>query len=166
MSVEKDKLFEERLRTARPLSPHPRLKERIDASISQIDRKRAYARWRVITGWAGLATAAAALITFGLLLFNGRIAIEGGFPDSQSVDQPPLTVNQEAGKDEFQPVLAENNLKERIDEGIVFLDNGLTARRYRYEFIDRVVWRNPSDGAIVEMEIPREEYVLIPVQTF
>ena len=68
--------------------------------------------------------------------------------------------------DTFRPILAENNLKSRVDEGIVFLRNGLTARRYRYEFVDRVVWKNPSDGAIMEMEIPRDEVVLIPVQTF
>jgi len=84
-------------------------------------------------------------------------------------DPGPLVVNGSGARvdeSDFKPVLAQNNLRDRVDEGIVFLKNGVTARKYRYEFVDKVVWRNPSDGAVIEMEVPRDEVVLIPVQTF
>lgn len=168
MSLEKDKQFEEQLRGARPVPPRAQLRERIERSLTKEERKRNLARLKIFTGWGGLAAAAAALITFGILLFNGRLGLEPDSRNLEEADVSPLTVDTtaEADPDAFRPVLAENNLKGRIDEGIVFLDNGLTARRYRYEFVDRVVWRNPADGAVVEMEIPRDEVVLIPVQTF
>ncbi|MEX0325765.1 MAG: hypothetical protein AB3N33_06725 [Puniceicoccaceae bacterium] len=168
MSLEKDKQFEKQLRESRPVVPSPALRDRIGEAIAAKERKQNLARWRIISGWGGLAVAAAALITFGILLFNGRLEVAMQSQQSQEEVSPPLTVSNmpQENPDAFKPVLAENNLKGRIDEGIVFLDNGLTARRYRYEFVDRVVWRNPADGAVVEMEIPRDEVVLIPVQTF
>jgi hypothetical protein len=168
MSLEKDKQFEEQLRSIRPLKPTAEVRAAIESQLTRAGRKKQLARWRILTGWGGLATAAAALIVFGLTLFNGRLDLRQQPADLQQVEEPPLVVGvtPEEAADAFKPVLAENNLTGRVDEGIVFLKNGLTARRYRYEFVDRVVWRNPSDGAVVEMEIPRDEVVLIPVQTF
>lgn len=168
MSLEKDKQFEKQLRESRPMAASAELRDRVGQAIAARERKQNLARWRVISGWGGLAVAAAALITFGILLFNGRLEVATQSQPEAEDASPPLTVSNtpSADPDAFEPVLAENNLKGRIDEGIVFLDNGLTARRYRYEFVDRVVWRNPADGAVVEMEIPRDEVVLIPVRTF
>lgn len=169
MSLEENRKFEERLRSIRPSKVDPRMKNRIAAALAKRQRARRLARLRSGIGWAGMAIAASLLITFGFLLFNGRLSIspiseeqtaESAGPDLDS------TMPDRSGDDAFKPVFAENNLTNRIDEGIVFLRNGLTARRYRYEFIDRVVWENPSNGAVVEMEIPRDEVILVPVQTF
>jgi hypothetical protein len=168
MNLEKDKIMEERLRACRPVQPRASLQKGIEHSLGNLERRKRITRWRVISGWGALAAAAAALVIFGLMLFNGRLGMGQNQPVEETVSEPPLVVGEtpEESPDAFKPVLAENNLTGRVDEGIVFLKNGLTARRYRYEFIDRVVWKNPSDGAVVEMEIPRDEYVLIPVQTF
>ena len=168
MSMEKDRQFEEQLRSIQPAAPSMELGDRIGSAIASVERRKRMAQWRMAGAWGGLAAAAAALITFGILLFNGRLEIATSSQGAEESALPTLALEDSpaAQPDAFRPVLAENNLKGRIDEGIVFLDNGLTARRYRYEFIDRVVWRNPSDGAVVEMEIPRDEVVLIPVQTF
>ena len=168
MSLEQDKQFEEHLRKYRPTRPGADLQKRIGSAIAASERKRSFARWRVLSGWGGLAAAAAALVVFGIMLFNGRLSVAPMPHGNAEIDSPPLAVQESTGDDgeAFAPVLAENNLKGRIDEGIVFLDNGLTARRYRYEFVDRVIWRNPTDGAVIEMEIPRDEVFLTPVQTF
>lgn len=168
MSLDKDREFAEQLRAMRPAEPSPALEKRISESISAARRKTAYTRWRMWAAWGSFATAAAALVVFGLTLFQGGAARQTLPPAGETPAEPPLVVGQTPTEDpeSFEPVLAENNLKGRVDEGIVFLKNGLTARRYRYEFVDRVVWRNPADGAVVEMEIPRDEVVLIPVQTF
>ena len=169
MSLEENRKFEERLRSIRPAQVDPRVKSRIEAGIDKRERDRRLARFRAGIGWAGMAVAASLLITFGFLLFNGRLSISPAFresPESMAVDPNSAQSDTPEEDNAFKPVLAENNLTNRIDEGIVFLRNGLTARRYRYEFIDRVVWENPANGAIVEMEIPRDEVILVPVQTF
>lgn len=166
MSMEKDRQFEQQLRSLNPRRPGFGLEQRIEAGILAEARRRRLARWRTSFTWGGLATAASVLITFGVLLFNGRLALPGPAAEAPAARAVPLDTSAGQPDAGFQPVLAENNLRGRVDEGIVFLRNGLTARRYRYEFIDRVVWRNPDDGAVVEMEIPREEVVLVPVKTF
>lgn len=170
MNLEQNKQFEAQLRKLRPAAVDPHLKTRIEAALKRERRVQGREKFRSVVAWAGLAAAASILITFGFLLFNGRLALG---PDSVAVSgtglaEPESEPVAEGGSDpgEFKPVLAENNLQNRIDEGIVFLRNGLTARRYRYEFVDRVVWQNPVDGATVEMKIPRDEVILVPVQTF
>ena len=170
MSFDKEKSFEEKLRAARPADPPEELEKRLSIAIQKAGRHAKVARLRQLTGWGGMAVAAGLLITFGILLFNGRLDLNGLSSGEALADRTPADVSElQAGagrEDGFTPVFAENNLKSRVDEGIVFLRNGLTARRYRYEFIDRVVWQNPSDGAVVEVEVPRDEVVLVPVQTF
>jgi len=66
----------------------------------------------------------------------------------------------------FRPIRAENALLSRVDDGLVTLEGGMPARRYRYRFLDTITWENPRDGAQVEMAVPREELVLVPVRTF
>lgn len=170
MNLEQNKRFEAQLRKLRPAAVNPRLKIRIETALKRERRVQGREKFRSVVAWAGLAVAASILITFGFLLFNGRLPLG---PDSVAISgtglaEPESEPVAEGVSDtgEFKPVLAENNLQNRIDEGIVFLRNGLTARRYRYEFVDRVVWQNPVDGATVEMKIPRDEVILVPVQTF
>lgn len=166
MSFERDREFEQRLRAAQPVLPRQEIARDIHRAMQQASRRQRMSHWRSLTAWSGLAVAASVIVTFGILLFNGRFSLV----NENQVPDVPVALNVEpgldGGADDFRPVLAENNLKSRIDEGIVFLRNGMTARQYRYEFLDRVVWENPSDGAILELEIPREEVVLVPVQTF
>jgi hypothetical protein len=170
MNLEQNKQFEAQLRTHKPASASQQLKERIETALKRESRAQRREKLRSAFSWVGLAAAASLLITFGVLLFNGRLAF-GPDPAGAAVAGPDAPGPRQAeethaGSGEFKPVLAENNLLNRVDEGIVFLRNGLTARRYRYEFVDRVVWQNPVDGATVEMEVPRDEVVLVPVQTF
>jgi hypothetical protein len=168
MSVEEFKKLEEQLRQLKPRAPRAEVRFRIEGELAKAGRSRKLKRFRTVSAWTGMAAAASILITSGILLFNGRMSLDAPVEEQLLPEEPPLTVGQipDEPVDAFEPVLAENNLKSRVDEGIVFLKNGLTARRYRYEFVDRVVWRNPADGAVVEMEIPRDEVVLIPVRTF
>lgn len=174
MSLEQDKAFEERLRKARPVKPGKGVYQEIDTALTSLQNQKRMSKVFSFAAWGGMGIAATILIVFGVLLFNGRLQTPETAPDAVAMDigEPPADEVEESipepnlGEESFKPVLAENNLKNRIDEGIVFLRNGLTARRYRYEFVDRVVWKNPTNGAVMEMEIPRDEVVLIPVQTF
>lgn len=166
MSLEEDRIFEEQLRQIKPRRLDPGVVQRIAAAINTAERKPVQHNWKAYLGWGGLIAAASVMIVVGLSLFNGVMQV-GQETAAVAIEPQPMNIADNlSGKSSFEPVLAQNNLKDRVDEGIVFLGNGLTARKYRYEFIDRVVWRNPSNGAVVEMEVPRDEVVLIPVQTY
>lgn len=168
MNPDKDRSLEERLSAVKPRPVNPALKDAVRASLRGRERQVRLRKIRSGVGWTVMAAAAMLLITFGFLLFNGRLALLPRETDSdgEAVTAGTGHADPEMERDMFNPVLAENNLQSRTDEGIVFLRNGLTARQYRYEFVDRVVWRNPASGAVVEMEVPREEVILVPVQTF
>lgn len=166
MNLEEDRAFEEQLRQVKPSELGDLVVERIGIAIRESEKRSTRHSWGAFVGWIGMVAAASIMIVVGLSLFNGALE-----PPPESADGTSDAVAVQAQQSEprrgsFEPVLAQNNLKERVDEGIVFLGNGLTARRYRYEFIDRVVWKNPASGAVVEMEVPRDEVVLIPVQTY
>lgn len=166
MSTDPFKQLEERLKALSPYGVPERLEGRIEKALSRARRREHFERWRNRSLWGLFAAAALVMLGLGIALFNGRLASPAGMSEAAVA---PVTVAEEAAVEDkagFRPILAENNLLNRIDEGIVALDNGLTARRFRYEFVDRVVWKNPENGAIVEMEVPRDEVVLVPVRTF
>lgn len=171
MNLNEKDSFEDQLRQFRPAKAGVQLETRIGKALEQAGRSERRRRTISFLTWGSVAVAASVLITLGVLLFNGRLSIapSGSQPspvEPLAAEVEPEPIASEETIDSFKPVLAENNLQNRVDEGIVFLRNGLTARRYRYEFLDRVVWKNPSNGAIVEMEIPRDEVILVPVQTY
>jgi hypothetical protein len=166
MSFEKNKEFESELKGIRPTRPSQKVLQDIEREIRKSEDRTRLIRWKNWSVWGGLAVAASVLVAFGFSLLNPQM--DSMEPTSVG-DPEPLVVNGsgvQVDESDFKPVLAQNNLRDRVDEGIVFLKNGVTARKYRYEFVDKVVWRNPSDGAVIEMEVPRDEVVLIPVQTF
>lgn len=163
MNLDRNKAFEEQLRSIRPVPHGPRLENRIAEAIRIAEARQRTQRWRARMAWVGVAMAASVLIVSGLSLFReNRVPSVGESVVADPLEVPPA----ESAEPVFEPVLAQNNLQDRVDEGIVFLKNGLTARKYRYKFIDRVVWRNPANGAVVDVEVPRDEVVLIPVQTY
>ncbi|NDV61148.1 hypothetical protein G0Q06_01650 [Puniceicoccales bacterium CK1056] len=169
MNLDEKNSFEDQLRQFKPSKASPQIELQISRGLEKSNRVERRRKFASILTWGSVAMAASILITFGFLLFNGRLTLSPGEPVPTGAEPIALQAEPPAPEetlDTFQPVLAENNLQSRVDEGIVFLRNGLTARRYRYEFLDRVVWKNPSNGAVVEMEIPRDEVILVPVQTY
>ena len=166
MSLQEDRAFEKQLKQIKPRELDEFLVERIGTAIKESETTSVRRRWNAYLAWGGLVTAASIMIVAGLSFFHGGVDIVPESVGDLADAQPIESRESISGKNAFQPILAQNNLKDRVDEGIVFLGDGLTARKYRYEFIDRVVWKNPSNGAFVEMEVPRDEVVLIPVQTY
>lgn len=158
------------LQRQRPLQPSAACWQAISAAVATKGRRN----WRGLIArpsvpWAGMGLAAC----FGAL-FLGPFWQSGPEGDSaaaagDSAPQAAVVVDSSEAMDvgvDPEKLLAENVLRQRIDDGIVFLKNGMPARRYRYEFLDRVVYRNAEDGSVVQLDVPREEVVYVPVQTF
>ena len=61
----------------------------------------------------------------------------------------------------FQPVGWSNTILSAADEGIVFNDTRGPARRVRYESVETFQFRDPATGATIDIDVPREEIVLV-----
>jgi hypothetical protein len=65
----------------------------------------------------------------------------------------------------MRAVQAINALQGLVDEGMVLIEDDLPAYRYRYHFTDTLRLENPQDGTQLEIAIPREEVVFVPMLT-
>jgi hypothetical protein len=158
MRGEEPTSIEKRLREVSLRPPPPELEKRIASALRSQRRLFRWSRLRRNAVWGGMAAAAALFLGSGVAFWTGSLSLPH--------KEPPTGGGIVRPDEGFRPVHAENRLQNKVDEGIVFLRNGLPARQYRFEFVDRVVWENPRDGSTMEMEVPREEVVLVPVRTF
>ena len=165
--------LENELRALRPIAPSTNLEDRIAADLGEgrvaaaaprtlrapgagvIARPAApgfFAPWLRGLGWAlAGATAAVAL----LLHF-------------QKAEQPEKagTSMIAAADDEansFLPAESEREFVDADDSGILYGEGEEPLREIRYRSVERYAWTNPETGARVEVEVPREDVVLMPV---
>lgn len=185
MNEDELKAFEEELAQLKPRAPSARLRARLDVMVDQHsgDRPRERPskpatmlyiplwRWRRAAPW--LTAAAGLALAAGVLWWRpfdpGReLELDDTRPPAEVAAAPveDASADTRASDSPFRPVKARNSLRNRIDEGLVTLDNGLSARQYRFQFVDTVVWENPKDGSQFEVSTPREEILLVPVHTF
>ena len=66
----------------------------------------------------------------------------------------------------FEPNTLENRFVSVNDDGVVGVLGEVPFRRVRYQLTDSYQWKNPEDGSRLEMIIPREEILLLPVVTY
>ncbi len=180
MTDEELNAFEEELRALRPGPPSARLRARLETLVDERagdrprpaapadtlawkQRLRRHGHWLAIA--AGLALALAVYLWRPFEPLPEDTASANGAPGlaAPSSGEAAPAVDAEP---RFRAVKARNTLKHRIDEGLVTLDGGLSARRYRFQFVDTIVWEDPNDGSRFEVSTPREELVLVPVHTF
>ncbi len=149
--------FENQLRALRPLAPSASLEENIareltsPRAIATVESRGEAPGFfeRIFPGlrwaFAGAAGAAAVLLAMGRL-------------------QPPsvLPATQSASAD-FETVEVTRDLVAAEDGGLVYEDEDEPARLVRYTTIERHVWTHPGSGARLEVEIPREDVVIVPI---
>jgi hypothetical protein len=114
------------------------------------------------------ALAAAAAIALVFFLHDRQDRKDANAPSYQSpalvsavdaIEAPP------AGSSNFRPDELEYRLMEATDEGLFLIDDGAPARRTRYQFVDSYRWENPDDGSTIRLSIPRDEVLLVRLQT-
>ena len=66
----------------------------------------------------------------------------------------------------FSPSSLENRFVGASDDGIIGAVGDVTFRRVRYQLMDTYHWANLEDGSSLEMIIPREEILFLPVVTY
>lgn len=110
-------------------------------------------------------SALAAVVTLGLgswWLFNPS-------PQDEPVRAPAAMLadrNENPASFGMRAVRMEHHLANRIDDGVFIMGDRIGVQQFRYQFVDTVVWEDPRDGSRVEMSVPREEIVLVPLAAF
>lgn len=189
-----DEQLEKELRDLRPQTPSPELTRRIGNSLAAGPREERVTAfpgteasadatpspWR--RRWvAPLALAATLAVVGALYLFGPRtepptgqgpgLAVTPTAPAAtEAAPDNPVQTRAERLRElrpgpDYEPVKAENTLAAAEDEGVVMVGDNRAARQVRYHFVDTVVWENPMDGSTIEVSVPREEVVLIPLDT-
>ena len=164
--------FESELRTLRPLAPSHELEEGIARQLasrralaiaesrssvirrreSELEVARPGLFDRIFPGfrWA-FAGAAAAVAIAGAIRHFDQSAV---FTPVAAVVAAAPTFEEESVTREF--VSAE-------DHGIIYEGEQEPARLVRYTMVEHHVWMHPVTGARLEVEVPREDLVLVPV---
>jgi len=162
--------FENALRKLSPTAPPVRLDQAIARELSEtttlslapreyrlsgeILRPQESPRSRLFFGLcSATGGAAAALVAvFGLGLLRT--------PQMAPLAQPPLVAKAE---NIFEPTESSRQLLATEESGLIYTDEQEPNRVVRYNSMERYVWANPATGAQVEVEVPREDVVLVPV---
>ena len=151
--------FERELRALRPAAPSPALGDRITREMSAhaaATTKADVARspWgRLFSGLGWAVAGAAATIA--------ALAATDTF-HTRSIPALPKTVDN-AAKSDFEPVGVTRELIAAEDGGFVSDDTQEPTRLVRYTTLERHTWTDPATGAQLQVEVPREDMILMPV---
>jgi hypothetical protein len=163
--------LEKELRALRPITPSASLERRIaaDLAIREIAvfeprtmavatsgvlvRKEARAPflpWLRGLGWALTgATAAVALVWL--------------WPGSREAQPESAQTVANTGSELFLPAESERELLDAEQSEILLAEGEEPVRQFRFRSIERYAWIEPDTGARVEVEVPREDVMLMPV---
>ena len=156
--------FENELRALRPLTPPTALEAGIArdlaAAPSAEDGTRDEARWSR-DGWTvrrlfsrlGWALGGAAVASVIILSPYG--------PRPSQAQRAPDPANRATAS--FLPTESSRELVGAENGGLLYDENHAPSQVLRYSSLERHTWANPSTGARLEVEVPREDVVLVPV---
>lgn len=176
---EAEAALERELERLRPAVPPAGLEARLAQALEKPARwgrwapeeDRAMARARILRLWvAPMAAAATVAASLGLVWFwsqqgGGEASgLSGGRPEAVEVEAGGRFIEKAVAR--FQPESAQTVLYDLRDEGIVWNEANEPMRQFRYLFLDTVSLTNPADGSTLRMEVPREQVVRVPVETF
>ena len=162
--------FETQLRALRPLAPSPALEENISRHLApsralatvgvpaaivrrremEIGRPAFFDRIFPGLRWAFAGAAAAVAVIAAISHFDKPAAA-------------PSVAPLAAAEPDFEPEDITHELVSAEDGGVIYEDEQEPARVVRYTTLEHHVWTHPLTGARLEVEVPREDIVLMPV---
>jgi hypothetical protein len=151
--------FERELRELRPVAPSPTLGDRIARemsvqAIATVEAEVQRSPWgRVFSGLGWAVAGAAATIA--------ALAATDSF-NQRSVPAPAPAI-AETAKSELESVGVTRELIAAEDGGFVSDDTQEPTRLVRYTTLERHTWTDPATGAQLQVEVPREDMILMPV---
>lgn len=168
-----DEEFEDLLAGFEPAPPRAGLKRQIARRIESQGREAAVEEsgtkvlgmprlfWKSFTLVSAVAAAWAVLLVLGLL--NEPLRISDG-----SVAQPLAQNTQEPSTFvvDSQPIEQYSTLIEALPSPVYYLENGKPVQRVALRYLDTEVWAIDDSDETISVSTTREEFRVIPAQTF
>jgi hypothetical protein len=104
--------------------------------------------------WSALGATAAIAITMAMRPVTG--------PGLTVTQHDPTTVA--SGPPAFQKVLTSNEALDWKDEGIYFDSSGQPVLKLRRTAVEHQAWADLQNAGVVQVEVPRQEVMYVPVQ--
>ncbi len=171
-----DDAIELELKRLKPAKPPLALRARLETALETAGRRGAfyeaspeYRRSRLLRFlYAPLTAAAVVAVALAIVFLQdpGDDAGKGGDGELAIVDVGTDGAFIEPNVARFRPGTARTILFGILDEGVVLNEEDLPVRQFRYQFVESFNLVNPADGSTLRMDIPREEVIRVPVETF
>lgn len=153
------------------LNPQPvsaELRRRIAEELEHPGRKVLLSPLALPWNWLAVAAAAVVLVMVGLASRRlwpqqDEIVAEPVLADAAVAEKPRRTVVVE--RVIHGPVAVETLLVSQHDEGPVIMADRTPARRMRYRYVDQMRWQHPERGVNYSVSAPRDEIVLVSMET-
>ena len=162
--------FENQLRALRPLAPSPALEEGIarqlasQRAIATVESRAAVIRRRAAeTDAPGFFERLFPGLRWALAGAAGAAAAFLAISHFQQPNISPEKTSAAVAQPDFEPVEITRDLVSAEDGGLVYEEDEAPARVVRYNTLEHHVWTHPVTGARLEVEIPREDIVLVPI---
>ena len=166
--------LEAELNALRPQRPSPLLRDRIGSELDgaaatgspRYTSATNLGSWKWL-GWrsASVAAAIALVAVISWMNFQANSVPDSVVPPARLTRNDPVkpvTTGPSVDHDRYQPVAATNVLYDLKDEGRVYVDGDLPARRLRYRYLDTYTWKNPRTNASLKWSVPRDEIRVLP----
>lgn len=156
--------IENELKNLRPSAPRERVTQRIGLELDATETRASRGLWPWL-GWRWVAWA-----TVGACCLGGAVAWHGWqWATPSRVATRPLAAPPSATAvviPHYQPIKTANYVVEAEDEGVVYASANLPLRQIRCQVVATSAWRNAKDNSTVEVWVPREEVMLIPMRVY
>ena len=156
--------FENQLRALRPVAPSFSLEENIARQLATVEVPAAVVRRRDLE--VGQPTFFERIFPGLRWAFAGAVAAVAVLAAIHHFDQPtavPSAPAAAAVEPDFEAEDITHELVSAEDGGVIYEDDQEPARLVRYTTLEHHVWTHPLTGARLEVEVPREDIVLIPI---
>lgn len=157
--------LENELKRLQPAATPGRLAGAIDGALRTVTPRPPSARGR-FSLWASWTVTAAAACVAAAAWWPGpevRSTAAGPLAPQTATENP---TPEESGRPQVVPVGTSNMLFDARDEGLVRMDDGQTARKYRLRYVDTVRLRADDAQASIAVSRPREEVRFIPINFY
>ena len=165
--------IERELRQLRPAPPSEGLQARmaeelVEKAAHTVDKRAGGILFQNIRfRWAASFALAAAFAIIAFLSIPDTEQVSDTPPTAMDMAEVEIPVALEpASPSKYIPVKARHVLMNAQEEGIFYIDDHIPARKMRYRFVDSYTWKNPDDGSSLQVTVPREEVLLVCLETY
>ncbi len=162
--------LERELFSLTPSEPDRRISARIESEIFppvQIQRRSAAPlrqpsfQWKrvVVPAAAAVAVVAAISRNDSSPVYGRNVAANAG----DNTISPAAANRARMGAVTLQPVSQSREFRSARDQGLVFGEGNNPSRAFSLETTDHHFWRNEQDNSSIQLSIPRQESMLVPV---